>query len=306
MRKMTDLNAALVFAEVAKVSSFSAAARKLKMPISTVSDRVAALEAELGIKLLARTTRQVRVTDAGLELLGGIEPALAALVSAAEAASNRHAAPSGTLRISVPADFSLDPVAKALIEYKRKCPRVSVEVSLSNRYVDLVREGFDLAIRGGELDDSGYIAKRIGRGCLVLVASPGYLRQHGAPGQIEDVTSHPCVEFSNGDGVTARTVWDLRSTEGRKVRLHPARSLSLNSFGLVAGVARQGYGIAFIPESLILRELAECTLERVLPEWSSKPLPVHLVYPVHHQKAPKVREMVAILGKHLEGAFGGG
>ena len=299
---MPDLNAAHVYAEVARASSFSAAARKLRMPVSTVSDRVAAFEAELGVKLLARTTRQVRLTDAGRELLSRIEPALREMFGAAEAASSLHQVPSGVLRISTPVDFSGEPLAKAFAEYSKKFPRVTLDVQLSNRYVDLVREGVDLALRGGELKESSLIVRRVGDGCQILVASPAYLRDHGSLHRIEDVTSHRTIDFNNGEGA-GRAAWELQNLEGRKVRLQPEHGACFNSFSLVAEVARQGYGLAFIPEALVQRELRAGTLVRVLDGWSSKRRPVHLVYPKHHENTPKVREMVSLLAKHLASVF---
>jgi len=194
-------------------------------------------------------------------------------------------------------------LAKAIVEYRRKFPLVSVTFELTNRYVDLLREGYDLAIRGGDLPESSHVVKRIGGGRLVLVASPGHLRERGPVRRIEDVTERPCIEFSNSASTNAKIVWELRSTDGRKLRLQPMRSVSFNSFALVMEAARQGYGLAFVPEALIQRELAAGLLERVLPGWSSKIMFVHLMYPAHHEQTPKLKEMVTILCKHLEGVF---
>ncbi|WNG17507.1 LysR family transcriptional regulator [Cystobacter fuscus] len=294
-----DLNAALVFVHVVNSGSFTGAARALGIPVSTVSDRVAALEASFGSSLLTRTTRTLKLTDVGREFFTKAEAAVNALLRAGEEASQAQKSPTGVLRMTGPNDFATREIAESIAEYRARFPGVRVETHFSNRAVDLIAEGFDIAIRGGHLDDSSLIAKRVGAGCQVLVASPAYLRGAPALDAPRELSRHPRIGFLPSPRNGAEPLWVLQTAEGKTARVKPELTNTSTSFALLIALAKAGEGIALLPENLIQDELEEGALLRVLPEWSTARAPVHLVYLRHRFASPKIQQMLPILERRL-------
>ncbi|MBM7118777.1 LysR family transcriptional regulator [Archangium primigenium] len=294
-----DLNAALVFVHVVNSGSFTGAARVLGIPASTVSDRVAALEASLGSSLLTRTTRTLKLTDVGREFFTKAEAAVNALLHAGEEASQAQQRPTGVLRMTGPSDFATREIAESIAEYHARFPGVRVETHLSNRAVDVIAEGFDIAIRGGDLDDSSLIAKPIGAGCQILAASPAYLRRAPAIDAPEELSRHPCIGFLMSTRKGAEPPWVLRTAAGKTTRVKPGITNASTSFAMIIDLMKAGEGIALLPETLIQDELEEGGLIRVLPGWSTARAPVHLVYPRHRFASPKIQEMLPILERRL-------
>ena len=294
-----DLNAALVFVHVVNSGSFTGAARALGIPASTVSDRVAALELSLGSSLLTRTTRTLKLTDVGREFFTKAEAAVNALLQAGEQASQAQKRPTGVLRLSGPSDFATREIAESIAEYHARFPGVRVETHLSNRAVDLIAEGFDIAIRGGDLDDSSLLAKPIGAGCQLLAASPAYLRRAPAIDAPEALSRLACIGFLMTSRTGAEPPWVLRSAAGKTARVKPEFTNASTSFTMIIDLMKAGEGIALLPETLIQDELEEGELIRVLPGWSTARAPVHLVYPRHRFASPKLQEMLPILERRL-------
>ncbi|QRN93598.1 LysR family transcriptional regulator [Archangium violaceum] len=298
-----DLNAAMIFVNVVRAGSFSKAARSLGLSVSTVSDRVVGLEKALGVSLLTRTTRKLKPTDEGAAFFKESEAALQTLLGAFEGATAARQHPTGTLRITAPADFPPSEISAAVIEFREKYPQVKVETHISNRYVDLITEGFDIAIRGGHLEDSGLRSKRLGVGNLVVVASSRYLQGASAIQHPRDLTAHPCIGFVSKEGNKGNMLWHLRSASGEAVRLKPDFVVSSTSFTWILSLVRRGAGLALVPQSLLKEDFARKRLVRVLPDWATEYAPVHLVYPPQRFSSPKVREMIPILERHLRELF---
>ncbi len=300
MNANSDLNSIRYFVQVIESGSFTEAARTLGVPKSTISDKVADLEEQLGVTLLTRTTRKLRLTDAGSAYFGRAEAALAELRSAREEASRHQEHPTGVLRITTPAEHVTDGIALAVAEYKKRFPDVRVEVDFSNREVDLIAEGYDLAIRAGALEDSSLVAKRIGTGRHILIASKGYLKSAPPLHHPRDLKVHRCLEFTDhGPGGE----WRLRNSQGRQTRVTVSPGISCNSFAGIMALAARGHGIGLIPNSHCKAGIARGELVQVLPDWSSAEVPINLIYPAQRHRAPKVREMIPLITEHLKELF---
>src|ERR1700759_5273689 len=190
-----DLNATLFFVTVATAGSFTEASRRLRVPKSTISDKVAELEKRLGVTLIIRTTRRLKLTEAGTAFLERAGSAIHDLQIAEEEAAGSQAAPTGTLRITAPANSVSHVIMGAVVAYRRKFPNVRIELDFSDRRLDLLADGFDIAFRPGHLPDSTLLAKQVGRAARILVAAPGYLRGKPPLKHPRDLQSHSCVTF---------------------------------------------------------------------------------------------------------------
>lgn len=282
-----DLNELLIFARVAQAGSFSAAARALGLPKSTVSRKVAVLEERLGARLLQRTTRRVSLTDAGRAYQQHCARILAAVEEGERAVSHMQEAPRGLLRVTAPVTFAyLWPI---LAEYLERHPAVQADLVHTDRRVDLVEEGFDVAIRAGHLADSSLIARRLGTEWRVAVASPAYLQRHGAPAQPAALADHDGIAFG-----AERTHWRLERGPQR-VAIPMAPRLVVNDFHGLREAALAGLGIALIPVHVASDDLRAGRLQRVLPDWRSPQTPIHAVYPSNRFLAPKVAAFLDLL-----------
>jgi len=292
-----DLNSAMYFVKVVVHGSFTAASQALGVPKSTISDKVAELERALGVTLLTRTTRKLKLTDVGEEFFRKAENGISQLQAAGEEASHSQAAPTGVLRITAPAEVSIiESVMSAISEYRRKFPAVALELDFSDRQVDLVAEGYDIAIRAGELPDSSLIAKRIAFGRFVLVASPTYLKQAPKLSHPKDLVRHDCIRFMPQ---TPSGEWDLQTKKGKTAQVKVSTGISANSFLAIKSLAVMGNGVALLPNMICKQEISEKKLVQVLPDWSTPDDPVHLVYPPQRFSSPKVREMIPLLEKSV-------
>ena len=288
-----DLNEILVFTRVVQAGSFTAAARVLGMPKSSVSRKVTSLEDRVGARLLQRTTRKLGLTDAGRLYFERASRIIAEIEEADQAISRMQAAPRGLLRVTAPLSFGiLGPIVAGFL---RKHAEVQIDMVCTDRRVDLVDEGFDLAIRAGVLDDSTLVARSLGGIRRILIAAPGYLRKHGSPRAPADLADHDCIAFAAG---SAPGVWELLHGErSAEIRVRPR--LSVNDLDLMVGAARSGIGIALIPEFVCTADLDAGRLRRVLPDWCSSVTPVHAVYPTARHLSPKVVAFVEALRAEL-------
>lgn len=290
-----DLNAARIFVEVVTAGSFTEAAKRLEMPASTVSDRIAALEKALGVSLLTRTTRSLRLTDTGEEYFNKSAPAVRQLVDAFDETYGAQAQPSGTLRLACPAEFASREIAEAVVEYRKRFPQMNVEILIANDLVHFHRDRVDIAIRGGHLKDSSLKAKRLGLGRLILAASPKYLRQSARITGPADLRAHSCLGFLSSDKAGSETVWNLQTASGLKAKAKPRITTSTNSFGAMEELMKAHEGIGFVPENLIREAISRGKVTQVLSDWSSGPIPVHLVFPAHRTQLAKIREIIPLL-----------
>jgi len=241
-------NDLIMFARVAEEGSFSGAAARLKMPKSTLSRRLSAMESELGEQLLMRTTRKLSVTDFGRSLLAHAQQVAAEVDAAVALTQHRQMEPSGRLRLSMPGDFVSELLGSMLVQFMSKFPSVSLEMDLSPRRVDLIGENFDLAIRMGDLpDDATLVARRIAVFSMGLYAAPAYLRRHGNPSEPEALMEHEALQLLKRDGEPAS--WKL-SREGGEWEGKPPARTTANAPSILLRLARAGIGIASITDHI--------------------------------------------------------
>jgi len=290
-----DLNSAMIFVRVVRLGSFTKAALELGIPNSTVSDRISDLEKVLGISLLVRTTRKLRLTDAGALFFKKAEAAVAALMSAGEEASLFQKRPSGTLKITAPNDFDPASICEAVTDYVERFTDVKVEIVLTDRVVDLIGEGFDIAIRASQVRDSGFTAKQLGNRGHILVAAQKYLQRSPAIHQPSDLELHKCLVISPEQDANGQPSWTLMSTGGKQARIAPQARISSNSVSAIKHLVLIGEGIALLPPTLVHNEISRGQMVHVLPGWSTDPSPSYLVYTAHKNSSPKVREMIPLL-----------
>ncbi len=288
-----DPNDLLVFARVAELGSFSRAAERLKLPKSTVSRRIAALEAHIGERLLLRTTRRQALTELGQELLEHARQVALEVDAATALRDHRQAAPSGRLRVSMPSDVANLVLAEMLAAFVALHPAISLDLDLSPRRVDLVAEGFDAAIRMGPLpDDALLAARRLTSFSNGLYAAPAYLADHGEPSTAEDLSGYDAVRLLTGNAEPIG--WTLTRGDQRWEGVPPGRAAA-NSPELLIRLARAGAGIAAVPDFFARPFVQRGELRRVLSEWQ---LPSHtawVVFPGRKLMPAKTRVFIDML-----------
>jgi len=283
----------LAFSETAKRGGFAAAARELGTAPSTVAKAVARLEASLGLRLFQRTTRQVNLTSDGERLFQRCQRVLAELDALQSEASGARAAPSGTLRINVPIMFGRKFMLPLLARLVHQHPGLQLEVQSSDAYVDLVRDGVDVAIRMGELQDSTLVARRFATQQLVLLASPDYLRRHGTPRALEDLAGHRHILFRlPSDG---RDRAQQFRVEGRPVAMHPASGARFNDGETMVQAALLGLGLAQVPDNMAAEELADGRLVELLAPYRPPAMPIQAVMPANRFVPARVRALLEAL-----------
>ena len=290
-----DLNDAQLFAKVVEKGSFSGAARLLGLPVSSVSRKVARLEEQLGSRLLHRTTRKLSLTDAGRTYHDMVSSALEQLHAAAAAVSGLQAEPSGRIRFtSVP---GLSRYAWGLVEeFLARYPKVSIEMDLTERTVDMIEGGYDLALRAGQLPDSSLVSRKLMTTSFGLMATPAYLDAHGRPATLDDLAEHECVVF----GLSLRGAqWRLQ--QGRKTKEVPIRGrLAITDLEAVVQACLRGLGIAMLPLQMTELLVARGELERVLADWSGPTGGLYLVYPSRRHLSPSVRAFMDYLAENFD------
>ncbi|MGH6640433.1 MAG: LysR family transcriptional regulator [Polaromonas sp.] len=297
---MQDLNDMLYFAEVVERGGFAAAGRSLGLPKSRLSRRVAELEERLGVRLLQRTTRKLSLTEVGEIYLRHCSAMRDEALAAAEAVAQMQVEPRGTLRITCPVTLAQSTLGYLIPRYLALHPHVKVDMRVTNRVVDLVEEGIDIALRvRPTLDDSGsLVVKQLGAGKGHLLASPEQLRRQGTPATPEDLARLDTIAMSSTDG---RSAWVLLGPEGQEhVFQHQPRYVADDLQTLKLAVLA-GTGISFLPESVSKAELQAQLLVPVLPGWAPKPGMVHAVFPSRRGQVPAVRSFLDFMGKHMQG-----
>jgi DNA-binding transcriptional LysR family regulator len=290
---MLDLNQMILFVRVVQAGSLSAAARQLAVPKSTLSRKLAELEERLGARLLQRTTRKLGLTDAGRIYYDHAARIVEGVQIAEQAVGHMQAAPRGLLRVSAP--LSLAMLGPIVSEYLIEYPDVQLEMVCSERMVDLVHEGFDVAIRAGHLADSTLVARAIGTIKRVVVAEPRYCARNGIPAVPSDLEKHACITFGAG---TTPNVWALESG-GKRVDVRVAPRLVVNDFEIMGAAARAGVGIAWMPEFMCAEDIRKDRLRHVLPDWCSAEVPLHALYPTARHLSPKVAAFIELVRGRL-------
>lgn len=293
-----DLNETAVFVKVVQAGSFSAAARQLGLPTSTVSTRISRLEKRLGVTLLQRTTRRINLTEAGTVYYHHASQGLSYMIEAEAAIDEARQQPQGKLKITAPADLGDSLLANLVERTQQEFPALELELLLTDRYIDLVAEGVDVAIRTGELRDSSLVAKSLGTIHWAIFASRNYLDKSAALKVPQDLHAHHCLQFTP----LGRDAWSLNNNNNSISVPMQARTMA-NSIGIVKCMAENGQGVALLPTFVCKQGLASGNLLNVLPEWQGKADPVHLVYPKQRFMPPKLRAFLDLAQAELRPQF---
>jgi DNA-binding transcriptional LysR family regulator len=295
---MQDLNDLYYFSAVVDNGGFAAAERALGIPKSRLSRRISALETELGVRLLQRSTRRFAVTDVGNAVHRHAQTMLEEAKAAREVVDRLSAEPRGTIRVSLPVSIAQEMIPRLMPEFLAKYPQVRVQLHVSNRRVDVINEGFDLALRvRNKLDDDGSLVMRtFGQIQELLVASPKYLDRAGRPKQPEDLKDHVTLSMSEDE---ARQRWDLQDASGEQRRVELKPRLSGFDFPMLMALAREGLGITMLPETVCADAIRSGELEVVLPEWRLPQGIAHLVFASRRGLLPAVRALIDFLAEKM-------
>jgi DNA-binding transcriptional LysR family regulator len=288
----------MIFARVAETGSFSAAAERLGLPKSTVSRRITVLEAQLGERLLQRSTRRNFLTEMGQRILIPAEQIIHEVDAVMAVAEHRQVTPSGRLRVSVPGDLAAISLAPMLAEFSKAYSEIQLELDLSPRYVDVIADGFDLAIRiGGEAQDLRLTTRHLVDLGIGLYASPQYRDRAGQPDAPEALAEHDVLVLL-ADGVPVN--WVLNKDAQSVPADMSGRRVCANSYELLFRLARSGAGITAMPDLFARPYLASGELVRILPAWSLAPAMVRAVFPSRQLMPRKTRVFLDALLGHLK------
>jgi DNA-binding transcriptional LysR family regulator len=295
---MQDLNDLYFFSAVVEHGGFSAAGRALGVPKSRLSKRVAQLEERLGVRLLQRTTRRFVVTDVGERFNAHCRAVLEEAQAAQDAIDELSSEPRGVVRVTCPVSLSQTVMAELLPEFMTQYPKVQVRLQSSNRRVDLLGEGVDIAIRvRSRLDaDATLVMRGFGESSLLAVASPALLDAKGRPDTPESLSTLPALSMYEHE---APQVWTLVDKGGTRIDVPMQARLISGEFPVLLEAARAGLGVALMPGWICAPAIAEGSLEVVLPEWSTPPSSMHFVYSSRRGLLPGVRALVDFLGERL-------
>ena len=284
-----------VYVAVAEEQGFAAAARRLHMSPPAVTRSVAALESDLGVKLLERSTRLVRTTEVGIRYLEDARRILLELEEANETVAGIHATPKGRLNITAPVLFGCKFVMPGVVDYLQRYPEMEVSTMFLDRSVNLLEEGLDVGIRIGKLADSAMHAVRVGSVRIVLCASPAYLAEYGEPDSPEALRDHHMIASMAGNHLL-----DLRfQTEGREKMLQFKARLKTNTNDSAIEAATRGYGITRLLSYQLAEHIESGRLKTILKDWEPEALPVNILYREGRQAAAKVRSFVDLMAERL-------
>ena len=280
-----------VFVRVAQEGSFSAAARRLDLTPSAVSKQIGRLEERLGARLFNRTTRQISLTDVGQAFFARADRILADLAEAERAVTDMAGNPRGLLRVSVPVAFGRMHLAPRLPTFLAANDEVQIDLTLNDRFADLVEEGFDLALRIGELADSSLIARKLAPNRRIVVAASSYLEAHGRPQRPPDLLNHNCLTYTYR---AQRHDWEFHGPQGRE-QIRVSGNLEANDAGALREALLAGLGVALLPLWLVGEDTRDGRLEVVLPDYPAPDSAIYAVYAPGRFLSPKVRRFVDFL-----------
>jgi DNA-binding transcriptional LysR family regulator len=283
-----------VFVAVAEEEGFAPAARRLAMSPPVVTRAIAALEARIGTLLLHRTTRSVRLTEAGTRYLEDCRRILSEIDEAEETAAGSHREPRGQLAVTASVLFGRMYVAPILLDFLGRHPQVSARTLFVDRVVNLMDEGLDVAVRIAHLPDSGMTALKVGSVRRLVCASPAYFAEHGIPQEPADLARHRTIAFQ---GVTPSPEWSFQ--DGTEVKVRPSPRLEVNTAEMAITAAVQGHGLTRVLSYMVAPELAAGRLKVVLAEFEPAPVPIHLVHREGRQASARVRAFVDFAAQRL-------
>ena len=297
---MDRIDAMQAFVAVADQRGFAPAARKLGMSASGVTRLIAALEDHLGARLLQRTTRSVTLTDVGVRYLERARRILADVEEAEGSAQNERARPSGRLVVSAPIGFGRLHVSPVMSAYLKRYPDVSGDLRLSDRMINLVEEGVDLAVRIGHLADSTLVARHVGEMRRIVAAANSYLKQRGEPKTPQEIPSHETIQFG---AMSASPDWRFVEN-GRELRIACAPRFSTNSADAAVQYAVQGGGLTWLLAYQAAEAIKAGRLKIVLAKFEPPALPIHIVYPTSRLLSAKVRAFIDLVTEIADWHFG--
>lgn len=295
---MDRLTSMSVFVSVAAHHSFAVAARELRLSRAGVSKHVMALEQSLGVRLLNRNTRRLSLTEVGGVVFERYSRILEEIEEVETNAGAKHTAPRGVLRIASSLSFGITPLGALIADYLVRYPEVSIDLVLSDRVVDLIEEGFDVAVRIGHLEDSSLIARRLAPIRFALCASPGYVASRGTPQRPSDLRDHECVVYTARQGPGQ---WRLTRPDGAEETVHISGRLHANNGNMLRVAVLNGCGIGFAPTCLVGEDLRAGRLIRLLPDYTPVEEELAALYPHRRQLSGKVRSFVDFLAERLAG-----
>jgi len=283
-----------IFVAIVETQSFTGAADKLGLSRAVVSKAVGDLERSLGARLIERTTRRVRVNEVGAAYYEKSIHILADLEEADLSVRQLHDEPRGILRVNAPISFATLHLRPVITHYLAAYPEVRLSLTLTDRFVDLIDEGVDVAIRIGKLEESSLIARKLAPARRVLCASPTYLKARGVPLTPADLATHSCMPYT----ATAHEGWKLHGPDGEHV-VRTTGALASNNGDMLHCAAANGLGIALLPTFIVGPDLQNGTLQIVLPEYVPSELSIHALYPPTRHLAAKVRTFIDVLAAHF-------
>lgn len=285
---MDRLYAMQVFVTAAETEGFSQAARKLNISPPAVTRAIAELEKHLGLLLFHRTTRQIKLTDAGLRFIEDAQRIISELAEAEESAKGAHRAVSGKLSITASQRFGYTYITPLLLDFLERYPDISIQTLFVDRVVDLLDEGFDIAVRIGDLPDSSLTAMRVGSVRRIICATPEYLKTHGRPHTPNEISTHEIIHFA---GISQLPVWNFMAS-GRVLSVPFKTRLAVNNAEVAIAAALAGRGLIRVLSYQVAPEVEAGKLEIVLSEFETEPLPIHIVYQEGKKATAKVRAFV--------------
>ncbi len=294
---MDRFNAMKLYCRIVETGQLSLAADQLNLSRGAVSKQLAKLEAHLGGRLLNRTTRRLTPTEVGIAFYERAKLILESIEEAECVVTGLTAEPRGTLRINAPMSFGSRYLGELLAKYQEKYPQIEIDISLHDRQVDVVDEGYDLVLRIAALEDSSLIARKLASCNIVACASPSYLKKFGEPTKPEDLKHHQCLLYSYDDSVKQ---WSLENQLGEKEQVLVNGVLLANNGDLMCDAMVNGMGIAMLPTFIAADVIKRGKAQVVLPNWTGKPSDISLLYPSSKHLSAKVRTFVDMAVEHFK------
>lgn len=298
---MDTLNAMKLYCHIVDAGQLSIAADQLNLSKGAVSKQLAKLEAHLGGRLLNRTTRRLTPTEVGIAFYERAKQILESVEEAECVVTGLTAEPSGTLKINAPMSFGFLHMGELLAKYQLKYPKVTVDITLHDRQIDLIEEGYDLALRIATLKDSSLIARKLAPCHLVMCASPDYLQKNGVPQKPSDLKNHQCLLYAYSDSVRS---WGFEDKQGKKQQVSVDGPLSANNGNLICDALINGMGIARLPTFIIGDAIRQGKAKVILDDWRATPEDISLLYPSSRHLSAKVRTFVDMAVEHFKPAAG--
>ncbi len=296
MARLPDLEGLAIFARVVELRSFAGAAEDLKLSKATVSKAVTRLETRLGARLFNRSSRRLALTDAGRNLADRAAQLLHDAEHLEADAMEGAAAPRGLVRLAAPMSFGLIALAPILPDFLAAYPQVSIDLHLSDATVDLIGEGFDLALRIAVLPDSALVARRLCPVERFVVGAPSYLNRHGRPTHPGHLAEHACLGYANSPNPET---WRFVNAAGEEASVRPSGPLRANNADVMLPALLSGVGLALQPDFIVKDALSDGRLEAVMPDWRAPPAALHLVMPPGGPRPKRVEVLAEFLAERL-------